>query len=87
VSTRFLDFDEHPIAAASIAQVHRGRLNNNQEVAVKVQYPGLEWRVKLDIMTMSLLSKSVSLVSYAYHYAFSIDSGKDNISLLGAQRI
>ncbi|CAN6363125.1 unnamed protein product [Urochloa humidicola] len=56
----FLEFDEHPIAAASIAQVHRGRLHDNQDVAIKVQYPGLEQRMKIDIMTMSFLSKSVS---------------------------
>ncbi|KAJ1277243.1 hypothetical protein BS78_05G280400 [Paspalum vaginatum] len=61
----FLEFDEHPIAAASIAQVHRGRLHNKQDVAVKVQYPGLEQRMKIDIMTMSLLSKSVSWVCRA----------------------
>ncbi|GJN25400.1 hypothetical protein PR202_gb13222 [Eleusine coracana subsp. coracana] len=41
----FLELDEHPIAAASIAQV---------------QYPGLEQHMKIDIMTMSFLSKSVS---------------------------
>lgn len=33
---RFLSFDEQPIAAASIAQVHYGLLKDNQEVAVKV---------------------------------------------------
>ena len=33
---RFLSLDEQPIAAASIAQVHRGILKNNQEVAIKV---------------------------------------------------
>lgn len=43
-------------------------MNNNQEVAVKVQYPGLERRMKLDIMTMSLLSKYVSLIFPDYRF-------------------
>uniref|UniRef100_A0A0A9BUQ2 ABC1 atypical kinase-like domain-containing protein n=1 Tax=Arundo donax TaxID=35708 RepID=A0A0A9BUQ2_ARUDO len=64
----FLEFDEHPIAAASIAQVHRGRLHNNQDVAVKVQYPGLEQRIKIDIMTMSFLSKAVSWIFPDYKF-------------------
>ncbi|PUZ45166.1 hypothetical protein GQ55_8G200400 [Panicum hallii var. hallii] len=64
----FLEFDEHPIAAASIAQVHRGRLHDNQDVAVKVQYPGLEQRMKIDIMTMSFLSKSVSWIFPDYKF-------------------
>ncbi|XP_066337104.1 uncharacterized protein [Miscanthus floridulus] len=64
----FLEFDEQPIAAASIAQVHRGRLHNNQDVAVKVQYPGLEQRMKIDIMTMSFLSKTVSWVFPDYKF-------------------
>ncbi|CAK7338798.1 unnamed protein product [Dovyalis caffra] len=56
----FLSFDEQPIAAASIAQVHHAMLKDHQEVAVKVQYPGLERLMKIDITTMSFLSKSVA---------------------------
>ncbi|KAJ4791081.1 Protein kinase superfamily protein [Rhynchospora pubera] len=62
LSTLFLAFDERPIAAASIAQVHHGVLKNKQEVAIKVQYPGLEQRMKIDIMTMAVLSKSISKI-------------------------
>ncbi|KAK2998584.1 hypothetical protein RJ639_024153 [Escallonia herrerae] len=60
LSEIFLSLDERPIAAASIAQVHRALLKDHQEVAVKVQYPGLEQQMKLDLATMSFLSKSVA---------------------------
>uniref|UniRef100_A0A7C9AQW4 ABC1 atypical kinase-like domain-containing protein n=1 Tax=Opuntia streptacantha TaxID=393608 RepID=A0A7C9AQW4_OPUST len=58
----FMSFDEEPIAAASIAQVHHAMLKSREEVAVKVQYPGLEQLMKLDITTMSFVSEFVSLI-------------------------
>ncbi|CAE5963058.1 unnamed protein product [Arabidopsis arenosa] len=64
----FLSFDEEPIAAASIAQVHHAVLKNHQEVAVKVQYPGLKQNMKLDTMIMSFLSKSVAKIFPEYRF-------------------
>ncbi|EXB86783.1 hypothetical protein L484_007808 [Morus notabilis] len=60
LSEIFFSFDENPIAAASIAQVHRAVLKDGHEVAVKVQYPGLQQQLKIDITTMSFLSRSVA---------------------------
>lgn len=45
----FLDFEQEPLAAASIAQVHRARLASGEDVVVKVQRAGVEERIRLDL--------------------------------------
>jgi ubiquinone biosynthesis protein len=49
VERLFLEFDETPIAAASIGQVHRATLPNGRRVVVKVQRPGAPRQVEADI--------------------------------------
>ncbi len=48
----FAELDEEPVAAASLAQVHLGRLHDGREVAVKVQYPDIEEIIQLDIRNL-----------------------------------
>ncbi|MFC5286646.1 ABC1 kinase family protein [Actinokineospora guangxiensis] len=45
----FAEFDPEPMAAASIAQVHRARLRDGTEVAVKVQRPGIQPTIERDL--------------------------------------
>ena len=45
----FADFDQTPVASASIAQVHLGQLHDGTEVAVKVLRPGVEAAVARDV--------------------------------------
>jgi predicted unusual protein kinase regulating ubiquinone biosynthesis (AarF/ABC1/UbiB family) len=44
VDQLFAAFDERPIAAASLGQVHRARMPSGRQVVVKVQRPGLRVR-------------------------------------------
>jgi ubiquinone biosynthesis protein len=48
----FLEFDKKPIAAASIAQVHKAKLKNGQIVAVKIQRPQIREKFKADIQIL-----------------------------------
>jgi len=48
----FQSFDEEPLAAASIGQVHRARLKDGEEVVVKIQRPGIRKVVEVDLEIM-----------------------------------
>jgi predicted unusual protein kinase regulating ubiquinone biosynthesis (AarF/ABC1/UbiB family) len=51
----FEEFDEEPIAAASIGQVYRAKLPDGRRVAVKVQYPGVAAAVRADMQNLGLI--------------------------------
>ncbi|MGH8988248.1 MAG: ABC1 kinase family protein [Acidimicrobiales bacterium] len=52
----FASFDEVPIAAASIAQVHAARLRSGEEVVVKIQRPEIDRQVRRDLAVMAWLA-------------------------------
>jgi len=63
VSELFKDFDETPLASASIAQVHTATLHDGKDAIVKVVRPGIEKTIRRDIDLMHLIAKMVCKVS------------------------
>ena len=57
VSGLFREFDETPLASASIAQVHAAVLPDGREVVVKVLRPGVERAVRADLDVLYLVAK------------------------------
>ncbi len=55
----FYSFDSEPLGSASIGQVHRAVLKTGEEVAVKVQKPGVEHTIKGDISIMEFLASRI----------------------------
>jgi ubiquinone biosynthesis protein len=58
----FADFEEQPLASASMAQVHAATLPSGEEVVVKVQRPGIDAEVKADASILVLLAQLLELV-------------------------
>jgi ubiquinone biosynthesis protein len=59
VEQLFLEFDETPVAAASIGQVHRAVLPNGRRVAVKVQRPEAPRQIEADLELMYQVARIV----------------------------
>lgn len=59
VKSLFSEFDDTPLAAASLAQVHRAVTRNGRDVVVKVQRPGVREIVRDDMNFLSGLAAKV----------------------------
>jgi predicted unusual protein kinase regulating ubiquinone biosynthesis (AarF/ABC1/UbiB family) len=55
----FVEWESEPFASASIGQVHRARLEDGREVAVKVQHPGIDRAVESDLENAGMLETLV----------------------------
>jgi ubiquinone biosynthesis protein len=78
----FMEFEQTPFAAASIAQVHHAKLNTGESVVVKIQRPGISQLIETDVNILfaiaKLLEKHVS-ESRLYNPTELIDEFKKTI--------
>lgn len=58
----FAEFEEAPIASASIGQVHRARLITGESVVVKVQHAGIETTIRDDLDIISGVAQLAELI-------------------------
>jgi ubiquinone biosynthesis protein len=57
VEELYAHFEEAPLAAASIAQVHKAQLRDGTEVVVKIQRPGIEESIRIDLDLLGYIAK------------------------------
>ena len=79
-STKLQRFDEQPIAAASIGQVHRGSVRGVGEVVVKVQYPGVADSIESDVENVRRLINWFNIAPKGLYLDKTMDAAKEELS-------
>jgi len=69
IDEMFVDFDDKPLASASIGQVHKARLRSGENIVIKVQHAGIEQKILGDLDIMGMLAElAQSQVTYLRAY-------------------
>ena len=76
---KIISIDKNPIGSASLAQVHKARLNNDKNVIFKVQRPDIEKFFRLDLDVMNQVAKVVQRIK-------SLSRGNDWIGIAKESR-
>jgi ubiquinone biosynthesis protein len=66
----FSTIDHNPVAAGSIAQIHRGTLITGEEVAIKVQRPNIDRIVNQDVILIKGIAEIIALTDFGNDYDF-----------------
>jgi ubiquinone biosynthesis protein len=77
----FAHIEHQPVAAASIAQVHRAQLRDGRAVAVKVQYPDIETLVGTDLAVLEQVVKAIARLAPSVQLQPIVDYLKETLPL------
>lgn len=76
----FEEFDPEPLGTASLAQVHRARLKDGSEVAVKVQHYFVRKNTSFDLKWMEFIINTMTKVFPDFEMQWLIEETKKNIA-------
>ncbi|XP_025976192.1 aarF domain-containing protein kinase 1 isoform X2 [Dromaius novaehollandiae] len=77
----FASFEDAPLGAASLAQVHKAVLQDGRTVAVKVQHPKVQAQSSKDILLMEVLLLVVKQIFPDFEFMWLVEEAKKNLPL------
>ncbi|XP_062974991.1 aarF domain-containing protein kinase 1 isoform X1 [Elgaria multicarinata webbii] len=81
INELFVSFEDAPLGAASLAQVHKAVLQDGRTVAVKVQHPKVQAQSSMDILLMEILVLAVKQIFPDFEFMWLVDEAKKNLPL------
>ncbi|KAL7992601.1 hypothetical protein Chor_016857, partial [Crotalus horridus] len=81
INELFASFEDVPLGAASLAQVHKAVLQDGRTVAVKVQHPKVQAQSSKDILLMEILVLVVKQIFPDFEFMWLVDEAKKNLPL------